>query len=133
MTDHLSMPNKLLTFGGGGIENVAAFHGLTEMLLQSHEGVVRLFPCWPKDQNARFGGLRTVGAFLVSSELKNGVVLGVKIVSEKGRDCTVVNPWPGRAVQLVHNGKGSSITVIEGNRFTFKTGANDTIALEPRK
>ena len=92
MTDHASMPNKLLTFGGGGIENVAGFHGITEMLLQSHEGVLRLFPCWPKDQDARLGGLRTVGAFLVSAELKNGVVSGVKIVSEKGKDCTVVNP-----------------------------------------
>jgi hypothetical protein len=133
MTDRNSMPNKLLAFGGGGIENVAGFHGITEMLLQSHDGVLRLFPCWPKDQDARFGGLRTVGAFLVSAELKSGIVTGVKIVSEKGKDCTVVNPWPGSKVQLVCNGKISSIGVMEGDRFTFKTAVNEAIELSPEK
>jgi hypothetical protein len=135
MTDRVSMPNKLLSFGGGGIENAAAFHGITEMLLQSHEDVLRLFPCWPKDQDARFGGLRTVGAFLVSAELKNGVVPGVKIVSEKGKDCTVVNPWPGSKVQLVRNGKSpvSFTGAMEGDRFTFKTAVNETIVLKPGK
>ncbi len=28
------------------------------------------------------------------------VVQYVKIVSEKGKDCTVENPWPGRSVFL---------------------------------
>jgi len=31
-------------YGGGGIENCGAFAMLNEMLLQSHEGVIRLFP-----------------------------------------------------------------------------------------
>ena len=79
------MPNLLLYYGGGGIENCGGFLAVNEMLLQSHEGVLRFFPCWPKDQDARFGSLRGVGAFLVSAELKNGTVAGVKIVSEKGR------------------------------------------------
>jgi hypothetical protein len=57
---------------------------LNEMLLESHEGVLRLFPCWPKDQDARFGTLRACGAFLVSAELKGGSIGGVKIASEKG-------------------------------------------------
>jgi hypothetical protein len=133
MTDHNSMPNKLLAFGGGGIENVAGFHGITEMLLQSHDGVLRLFPCWARDQDARFGGLRTVGAFLVSAEMKNGVVSEVKIVSEKGRDCTVVNPGPGRKVILVRNGRmpGSSTETIQSERFTFSTKVNETIELSP--
>ncbi|MCX5653165.1 MAG: hypothetical protein NTY65_00720 [Planctomycetota bacterium] len=135
MTDRNSMPNKLLTFGGGGIENVAGFHGITEMLLQSHDGVLRLFPCWPKDQDARFGGLRTVGAFLISAEMKNGVVSGVKILSEKGRDCTVVNPWPGSKVALVRNGRrpGSSAETKQGERFSFRTAVNETIELSPEQ
>ena len=95
------------------------------MLLQSHEGVLRFFPCWPKDQDARFGNLRAVGAFLVSAELKNGVVAGVKIVSEKGRDCTVQNPWPGKKVILAGR------ETLAGERFTFKTQPEETIALAP--
>lgn len=47
--------------------------GVTEMLLQSHEGVIRFFPCWSRNcGNARFGTLRANGAFIVSAELKGG-------------------------------------------------------------
>lgn len=127
--DRHSMPNLLLTYGGGGIENVSGFLAINEMLLQSHEGVLRFFPCWPKDDNARFGSLRAVGAFLVSAELKNGVVTGVQIVSEKGCDCAVQNPWPGEKVQIVRNGQpGETLT---GEQFTFKTTLNEAIALKP--
>ncbi|MFZ4397976.1 MAG: glycosyl hydrolase family 95 catalytic domain-containing protein, partial [Kiritimatiellia bacterium] len=129
MTDRASMPNKLLRFGGGGIENVACFHAITEMLLQSHEGVLRFFPCWPKEQDARFDTLRAYGAFLVSAEFKAGVVGGVKIVSEKGRRCTVVNPWPGRPVQLIRNGRNAER--VDGDRFSLKTSVNETIELRP--
>lgn len=91
--------------------------------------VIRLFPCWPRDMDARFGTLRACGAFLVSAEHKGGEVGGVTIRSEKGRDCTVVNPWSPRKVQAVRNG-----TVAEefsGERFTFKTSVNETIELTP--
>lgn len=33
--------------GGGGIETVGAVLAVTEMLLQSYEGFIRLFPVWP--------------------------------------------------------------------------------------
>ena len=101
------------------------------MLLQSHEGVIRLFPVWPQDLNARFGGLRAVGALLVSAELKDGVVSGVTIHSEKGRDCTVQNPWPGQEVRLVRNAKPAE--TVAGNRITFKTASCETIELVPQE
>ena len=53
--------------------------------------------------DARFGNLRAVGAFLVCGELKDGQVRHVTILSEKGRECTVQNPWPGKAVTLSRN------------------------------
>jgi hypothetical protein len=124
--DKRSMSNRLLSYGGGGIENCAGFNAINEMLLQSHEGVLRFFPCWPKDQDARFGTLRAVGAFLVSAEMKNGVVSGVKIISEKGKDCTVVNPWPGRTVKVAGR------ETLSGDRFTFKTGIGETVTLVPQ-
>jgi hypothetical protein len=134
-SDKRSMSNRLLSYGGGGIENCAGFNAINEMLLQSHEGVLRFFPCWPNDQDAKFGTLRTVGAFLVSAEMKNNVVSGVKIVSEKGRDCTVVNPWPGKKVTLVRNNRKPlfSAEVKQGERFSFKTAVNETIELSPEK
>ena len=129
--DRCAYSNDLMIFDGGGIENVSSVLGVTEMLLQSHEGVIRFFPDWPKDLDARFGTLRANGAFLVSAELKNGIVSGVKITSEKGGDCTVVNPWPDKKVTLVRNGKPAEI--LQGNRFTFKTSAGEKLALEPAK
>lgn len=123
-----ALPNKLLSFGGGGIENVSPALGVTEMLLQSHEGVIRLFPCWPKDQDARFGTLRTKGAFLVSAELKGGIVSGVKITSEKGGGCVIQNPWPDKNVRIIRNGKPAESA--SGPRFSLKTAVGETIELK---
>jgi len=127
--DKHSFPNLLLFYGGGGVESCGGFLAINEMLLQSHEGVIRFFPCWPKDQDARFGTLRTVGAFLVSAELKSGVVSGVKIVSEKGKPCTVQNPWPGKKLRVTRNGKTNEI--LTGERMSLKTSAGETILLAP--
>jgi len=127
--DKHSFPNLLLFYGGGGVESCGGFLAINEMLLQSHEGVIRFFPCWPKDQDARFGTLRTVGAFLVSAELKSGVVSGVKIVSEKGKPCTVQNPWPGKKVRVARNGKTNEI--LTGERLLLKTAIGETIVLAP--
>jgi len=129
MYSNHALPNKLLSFGGGGIENVSPALGVTEMLLQSHEGVIRFFPCWPRNQDARFGTLRAKGAFLVSAELKGGVASGVKITSEKGGDCVVQNPWPDKSVRVIRNGQPTE--VVSGPRFTLKTAFGETIVIEP--
>ena len=123
------MPNLLLYYGGGGIESCGGFLAINEMVLQSHEGVLRFFPCWPKDQNARFGSLRAVGAFLVSAESKEGVITGVKILSEKGLPCRVQNPWPGKKVHLVRQGRMEEIEI--GERFTFSTKPGESVELSP--
>jgi hypothetical protein len=68
-----------------------------------------------------------VGAFLVSAELSRGVVTGVKLVSEKGKTCTVQNPWPGKQVLLVRNGRPAES--LAGDRFTFDTQTNEIIEL----
>ncbi len=127
--DQRSYPNLVLNYGGGGIENVAGFLAVNEMLMQSHEGIIRLFPDWPRNQNARFGDLRAVGAFLVSAEWRDGAVEGVRIRSEKGRACTVQNPWPGRKGRLVRGGKAAELAA--GACFNFRTAAGETIELEP--
>jgi hypothetical protein len=129
MYDKHSMPNKILYFGGGGIENVSPSLAVNEMLLQSHEGVLRFFPCWPKDQDARFGTLRGCGAFLVSAELKGGAISGVKIVSERGKPCAVQNPWPGHSVRVLRNGQPAENAT--GALFTLKTAANEVLELSP--
>ena len=123
-------PNLWIEQRGGGIETVSAVpSAINEMLMQSHEKVLRFFPVWPKEMDARFGNLRAVGAFLVCGELKDGQVRNVTILSEKGRECTVQNPWPGKSVTLSRNGKKAE--TLKGNRFTFKTANGERIGLVP--
>lgn len=132
-TDNRSYPNLLVNYddeAGGGIENVSGFLAVNEMLFQSHDGVLRFFPCWPSDLPARFGTLRAVGAFRVSGEYRDGAVRRAIIHSEKGRACTVQNPWPGKTVQLVRN--GTTAEAVSGDRVTFKTAENETIELRPQ-
>jgi len=127
-------PNGRLWCGGGGLENNATVpNTVNEMLLQSHEGVLRFFPVWPMDKPASFVNLRAYGAFLVSAELKDGFVSGVKIVSEKGLPCTVQNPWSGKKVRLSRNGKRPGILSEpqQGERFTFLTTPKEIIELQP--
>ena len=125
-------PNLMVFAGGGGIENCSAVPAtINEMLLQSHEGVLRLFPVWPKNQPARFGRLRTAGAFLVTSEFKDGQVQRLCIESEKGRDCVLLNPWPGKVVSLSRPGKPAEI--LKGERLTLHTTPGETLELAWQK
>ena len=85
-----ALPNRLFRHHGGGIEHLTTIPAtINEMLMQSYEGVIRLFPCWNKKSDASFQNLRADGAFLVSAELKNEKVNSLKIKSLKGRKCTV--------------------------------------------
>ncbi len=85
-----AMPNRLFRHHGGGIEHLTMVPAtVNEMLLQSHEGIIRLFPCWNKNSNASFENLRADGAFLITAELKGEKISSLKIKSLKGRTCTV--------------------------------------------
>ena len=113
-----------------GVENCSIVpNAINEMLCMGHQNVLRVFPVWPKDKNARFMSIRVWGAFLVSGELKGGKVLYVKIHSEKGRDCTLVNPWQQQEVDVYLAGK--KVETLKGDRFVMKTKAGQTVVLGP--
>lgn len=46
----------------------------------------------------KFDHLRARGAFLVSAEKKDGKVVSVKILSEKGRRLLMVSPFTGEVI-----------------------------------
>jgi alpha-L-fucosidase 2 len=124
-----SYPNLYIVQDGGGIETLAAVPlTINEMLLQSYEGIVRIFPNWNHSKNACFNKLRAYGAFVISSSLKNGTILFVRMVSEKGRPCILENPWPLKKVQLLRNGKKAEI--LKGSHLRFQTGINEVIELK---
>ena len=111
-----------------GVENCSIVpNAINEMLCTGFGHVLRVFPVWPKTKDARFLNIRTWDAFLVSSSLKGGTVQSVKIYSEKGRPCTLVNPWPGKAIDVYRDGKKRE--TLKGERIALKTETATTLVL----
>ncbi|WP_300703003.1 glycoside hydrolase family 95-like protein [Bacteroides sp.] len=77
--------------------NFAYASAVQEMLLQSHTGIIRIFPAIPESWNeASFRDLRAMGAFLVSADYKNGKVDKVTVRSEKGGKLRILNPFTNK-------------------------------------
>ncbi len=118
------LPNGLFSFFGGGIENSASILGtVNEMLLQSNEHILRLFPCWDKSRDASFCGLRAYGAFVVDGSVKDGEI-HAQIQSEKGEMLRIERPDENYSV--IYRGK----TVPLDDRITeFETIPGELITL----
>ena len=107
--------------------NLAFAAGLQEMLLQSHTGVIRLFPAVPRDwQNVSFKQLRTIGAFLVTAARENGKLSNVVIVSEKGGVLKMYLPENQKCKFL---GKQKRVQ-IENNILQIKTKKGEKLRFE---
>ena len=93
---------------------------LQEMMLQSWDGVIRLFPAWPTHINASFTTFRAEGAFLVSAIWEAGGVKHAEIVSECGGICRFAGFFSGQMV--VQDDGGSRIPyTIQDDVFIFET------------
>ncbi len=123
-------PNGFRGANPHGIENCSTVpNTINEMLCMGHGYVLRVFPVWPKSGKARFGDLRTWGAFLVSAEIADGQVQYVRVLSERGRECAMVNPWPGRK-SVLHR-KGGEKELLSGERFQIPTTPGEILLLGP--
>jgi hypothetical protein len=81
--------------------NFAFAAAVQEMLLQSHAGVVRVFPAVPEAwKDAAFASLRARGAFLVSARKADGRVVEIEVVSEKGGTLKIENPFGEKAYRI---------------------------------
>ena len=121
-------PNCYIHAGGGGIETLSAVPGtINEMMLQSYEGIIRVFPNWDRNMDGYFKDLRAYGAFLVSSSISGGNIGEVTIKSEKGRRCLIENPWPGHSVRMVRNGRAKR--TLKGDSFKLRTRPGDVLTL----
>jgi len=123
-------PNLTIFAGGGGIETCSGIPGLiNEMMLQSHGGVVRVFPVFPENQKASFYRLRTFGAFLVSSAVDRGAIRYVLVESEKGKELRLQNPWPDQTV-VVYRGEAAAERAV-GGVLTLITAPGEKLGLVP--
>ena len=118
------LPNGMVRFGGGGLENSASIPmTVNEMLLQSYEDIIRLFPVWDRSRDASFKNLRAYGAFLVSGSVENGIIKA-EIVSEKGRSLTVEKPDDGYVIltgdgrKIALTEKFTTVNTVKGEKLT---------------
>lgn len=73
--------------------NFAFASGLQDMLIQSHTGVIRVFPAIPDSwKDVSFQNLRAEGAFLVSASLVDGKPVKITITAEKEGKCRFADP-----------------------------------------
>lgn len=80
--------------------NFAFAAGVQEMLIQSHGGLIRVFPAIPSSwQDVSFNDFRTEGAFLVSASLEAGRLSGLSVYSEKGGHLRLKHPETGEIVE----------------------------------
>ncbi len=77
-------------------EQFAASMAVSELLVQSVGDVVRIFPAWPKDRDARFRSLRAQGGFKVSARRVDGRTERVRIEATVDQTLRLGDPFPGR-------------------------------------
>ena len=119
-------PNMLYDCGAGGLEYCPIVATtLNEMALQSHQDVIRIFPCWDKSIDASYNNLRADGAFLVSSSIRNGVIGRTAIISEAGSKLRMINPY--EKCRVTRDGKTAEFT---GEIYETDTVQGETIVFE---
>ena len=121
------MPNGFVKGNPHGIENLSTVpNTLQEMMLLSHQGTVRVFPVWPRQQlgSAAFFGLRARGGFVVDATLTDGEVSRVCVSCPVGGRLRIENPWPKRIAKV--NGQA-----FEGEALEIDTRPGNILEIRP--
>ena len=107
---------------------------ISEMLLQSQGGVLRLFPAWDEETgDAAFFSIRAGGAFLVSAEMREGKTAYAIIRSLAGNKCRVVNPFGDDTVVRDLETDSEISFYTEGDTVCFETEAQHEYVVERRQ
>lgn len=93
--------------------------GITEMLIQSHEGVIDLLPALPDEWNeGSFSGVCARGAFELKFEWKEKKVTFAEVLSRTGQPCRVK---AGRVNSVTENGRKIRVTKYPDGSIGFST------------
>ena len=98
-----------------------------ENLLQSHTGVIRVFPAVPADFEGGFENLGAQGAFIVDAQRGRDGLRSVTVRSLAGNPCVLANPWPGAEPQAVCVETGEKAPASrDGGLLRFETCLGQT-------
>jgi alpha-L-fucosidase 2 len=89
--------------------NFGCTSGITEMLMQSHDGLIQILPAMPDDwKTGEIKGLRAYGGFDVDFSWSNGEIQKVTIHSKLGGNCRI------RVPNVLGMENGQALTVASG-------------------
>jgi len=134
-------PNTMYTESGPVIETpLAAATSLQELLLQSYNGIIRVFPAVPSAwASVSFDHLRTEGAFLVSAVYKDHQTRWVKVKATVDGICTISPGFDVAAHVHLHSVSGrlrqQDLTSNQNNGLVnfSKDVAKDTYQIKMQK
>lgn len=108
--------------------NFGVTAAITEMLLQSQEGWIRLLPALPAEwTEGRFAGVCTRGAFELDYSWKDGKVTQLAILSKAGETCRI--SWkPG--LKITCNGKAVPFKKDNNGIAAFQTSRNNVYYIQ---
>jgi alpha-L-fucosidase 2 len=102
--------------------------GVTEMLMQSHEGVIDLLPALPDEwTEGSFNGVCARGDFELRFTWKTKAVTSVEILSKAGQPCRL---HAGKLASVTQSGKKVKITRYPDGSVGFSTEPGKTYKLE---
>jgi alpha-L-fucosidase 2 len=108
-----------------GTMGVAA--GITEMLIQSHEGSIDLLPALPDEwSDGRFDGVCARGGFELNMKWKNKAITEVEILSKAGEVCRIED---GANFTITNDGKKVAYKTNKDGSVQFQTTAGSLYKL----
>ena len=112
---------------------LSAAASLTELLIQSWDETIRIFPAVPDHwKDCAFHALRAEGGFTVSAQRQDGRTEWVSLTSEKGQPCRIqLSGWD--AVHQLSAGRTVSIKPLGNETYELDLKTGESVTLAPDK
>ena len=93
--------------------------GITEMLMQSHEGIIQLLPAVPDEwTEGHFDGVCARGGFELDMQWENKTITEVEVLSKAGKTCRI---YAGEKFTVSKAGKKVASKTYDDGSIEFKT------------
>jgi alpha-L-fucosidase 2 len=126
-----SLPN-LFSLCGRALQvdgNFGATAAMTEMLLQSQRGQLRLLPALPAEwSDGSVQGLRARGGFQVDVDWSDGALTSAVLRSDLGKRCVIQS---AQRLRVTSGGRDVAQTAVDGDHVSFETSPGGVYRIEP--